>query len=761
MTSSGNSAERDVEAARPTPAGGLLFARSTNTVDVREVFRKVWRHKWLLTSITLIGTFIAALVIVQMAPRYTATATVMEDPRENQAVNLEAVLSGLPADQETIESEIQVLRSRGLAERVVKKLKLFEDPEFNGRLKPPTFRSKLKDALSLKNLLPDGLLERLSLKTDEVPPTEEEKLIRERVSIIDGLLARLLVLRVGRSRVIEISIIHGNPQRAAAIANTVADLYIVEQLEAKFEATRRAAQWLNERLTGLRAEVDKSERAVQEFRKTSGLVEGKGVTIASQQLSELNSQLIVARSARAEANARLRQVESLLQGASGAESVAEVLSSRLIQDLRSQEAEIQRRAAELSQEFGEKHPKMLNIRAEIADLKAKIESEVKKIVQGLRNEVAVSRARENELARGMGQMEQRVSVVNQSEVQLRALQREAEASRTLYETFLTRFKETREQTDFQRPDARIISRADTPGAPSAPKKRLLFFIAIFLSASVGIALVVLLEALDRGFRSMDQIEDQTGVVALGLVPSIRGMTKLGKAPHDLIVEQPRSAFGESIRALHASILLSNIDRPPKTVMVTSSLPNEGKTSISLSLARLVARTGTNKVLLLDCDLRRPQIHGLLGMRPGPGLIQVLTNEASLEEAIQRDEASGAFVLTAGGSPSNPTELLSSDQFASLLGNLCSGFDFIVIDTSPVLAVSDSRILTRSVDKTIFVVRWVETRREVAGRGLKQLIEAGCDLAGVVLSQVNVKKHSRYGYGDSGYYHGTYKKYYSD
>ena len=747
--------------AQPPKSRFALPLRRDNVVDLRELFRKVWRHKWILFSVTLIGTVIAAMVIVPMTPVYTAKSSVMVDPRENQAVNFEAVLSGLPADQETIESEIQVLKSRGLAERVVKKLRLHEDPDFNGRLKPPTFRTRMNEYLSIRNLIPDSVLETLSLKNNDPPPTEEQILARERLALIDGLLSRLLVSRVGRSRVIQVAVLHSDPAKAATIANTVADLYIVEQLEAKFDATRRATEWLNERLAGLRAEVDRTERAVEAFRKNSGLVEGRGETVASQQMSELNSQLIVARSARAEATARLRQVETLLRGANGAESVAEVLNSRLIQDLRGQEATIQRKAAELSQEFGEKHPKMINIRAEIADLKQKIASEVRKIVQGLRNEVAVARAREAELQRGMASMEARVSEVNQRGIRLRALEREAEASRTLYETFLTRFKETREQEDFQRPDARIISRADTPNVPSAPRKRLLLMVAFFLSGCAGLALVFLLEALDKGFRSMDQIEQETGIPALGLVPTISGLNKFSKQPQQLIVEQPRSAFGESIRALHASILLSNVDRPPKTVMLTSSLPNEGKSTISMSLARLVARTGANKVLLIDCDLRRPQIHERMGLKQSPGLIQVLAGEVSLEDAIQRDPDSGAFVLTSGDAPSNPTEILSSDQFAKTLQKLNAAFDLVVIDSSPVLAVSDSRVLARSVDKTIFVVRWAETRQEVVNRGLKQVIDAGCDLAGVVLSQVDVKKHSQYGYGDSGYYHGSYRKYYSD
>lgn len=497
------------------------------------------------------------------------------------------------------------------------------------------------------------------------------------------------------------------------------------------------------------------------YRRTSGLVEGKGVTFASQQATELNSQLILSRSKRAEAEARLQQVERLIRNSSSVESVAEVLSSPLIQQLRGQEADIQRKAAELSQEFGEKHPRMINIRAEVVDLRRKIGAEVNKIVQGLRNEVAVARARENEMAGNMRGLESRVAGLNQRQVQLRALQREATANRALYETFLNRFKETNEQQEFQRPDARVISSADTPNAPSAPKTKLLLAVAFALSAGVGLALVFVLESLDKGFRSMDDIEAGTGVPAVGLVPALSGLASMGKEPQAMILEKPNSAFAESVRALHASILLSNVDKPPKTILMTSSLPSEGKTSLSMSLARLVARTGSKRVVLIDCDLRRPLVHRHLGMDIGPGLVQLMAEEATLEDVLRRDEPSGAYVMTAGGTPANPTDIITSDHFAQLLNSLKTTFDLIVIDSSPVLAVSDSRILSRMADKTIFVVRWAETRREVVRLGLKQILEAGGDLAGVVLSMVNVKKHARYGYGDSGYYYGRYRKYYSD
>jgi exopolysaccharide transport family protein len=725
-------------------------------IDVRELLRRIWRRRVVLAGSIVTLLIVTIIVTSQMTARYTAVSKVMLDPRRTQTVNIEAVVSGLPQDIETLESEMEVLNSRALADRVVTKLRLDRNAEFNDTLKP----KGLLAMLSPRVWLPDDVLDFLAPRrhAQEFSASETEAL--ERARTVENLLDRVKVTLVGRSRVMEIAAVSEDPKLASEIANAFADLYIVEQLEAKFEATRRATEWLNERLSSLRTRVEISERAVEDFRRTHGLIEGKGVTAASQQISELNSQIILARTKRAEAEARLRQVEQLLRSSAGADSVAEVLASPLIGKLREQEAEVQRKAAEMSQEFGERHPKIINIQAEIRDLQAKIRAEVNKVVLGLKNELTVAEVREKSLERDMSQLESRAAVLNTNDVQLRALQREATANRSLYETFLGRFKETSAQQDLQQPDARILSSADTPFEPSFPKTRMFLAVAFVAGVLVGLALIALIEHLDNGFRSMEEVEQLMGVSALGLVPVLTGPAATRKPPQDFILEKPISAFGESIRAVHAGLLLSNVDAPPRTVLVTSSLPEEGKTSVSLSLTRLIARMGGKKTVIIDCDLRRPSVHGRIGLSQTPGLVEYLAGEASLEDVLQVDEPSGARVITAGRSSVNPMDLLASEHFKGMLRKLTESFEMVILDSSPVMAVSDSRILARLVDKTIFVVRWSETRREVAMMGLKQIVEAGASVAGVVLSMVNVKKHAAYGYGDSGSYYGRYSKYYT-
>jgi capsular exopolysaccharide synthesis family protein len=567
----------------------------------------------------------------------------------------------------------------------------------------------------------------------------------------------------GRSRVIVVEFTSENPSTAAEIANTHADLYIIEQLEVKFEATRRATAWLNERVAGLRDKVRETERAAETFRQKSGLLEGRGegVTLTSQELSELTTQLILARTARAEAGARLQQVRELVSSASSVDSAAEVLESLLIQRLREQEAEVERKVAELSVEYGERHPTMINARAEVRDLRNKIQTEVNKIVKGLENEVGVMRVREATLRASLEDMKKRAAKANKASIQLRALEREATANRTLLETFLARFKETSAQEDLnaQTADARIISLAEVPDKPSFPKKRLMIALAFVGSTIIGLMLVFTIEQLDAGFRSGEQIERVTGVPVLGLVPILSGLGRIGTSPETYIVEHPTSAFGESIRTLHTSILLSRVDDPPKSILITSSLPKEGKTVIAACLARLRGKAG-QKVVVVDADMRHPNIHRVFGVPLQPGLTELLAGEATFEEVVRKDEATGAHVIAAGRPVPNPPDLLASEQMKRFLGALTKAYDLVVFDSPPVVAVSDARILSNAVDMTVFVVRWADTRREVVGQGLKQIAMSGGHLAGVVLSLVNAKKHARYGYGDSGYYYGRVKKYYT-
>ncbi len=740
------------------PLGPMGPTMTFGEVDLRETLRKIWRRKGVIFGTAILLTSLAGIVVFQLTPRYTAETVLMIEPRQSKVIDIKAVLEGLPADTETITSEIEVIRSRGLAGKVIDRLGLDREPEFNETLRPPGWFDELTEALGIP--VQEGLAILRGARNDE-DLSDEEMRERERVRVIDTFLENLNVAPKGRSRIIKVAFTSESPRTAAKVANVLADLYIVEQLEAKFEATKRAAAWLNDRLASSRETVEASEKAVEAFRRKSGLLESKGTTITSQQASELNTQLILATAERAGAEARLQQINKLMSSVDGVESVAEVLDSLLIQRLREQEAEVEREAAELFTEYGERHPKMINVRAEMRDLQAKIKAEVSKIIKGLENNAGVARAREASLARSLKQLKGRVAESNKAEVRLRALEREAQANRLLLETMLSRFKETQVQENLQaqQPDARIISRADVPELPSFPKKKLILALTLVGSLFVGLMLVFAIEQLDSGFRSGEQIEQLTGVPVLGLVPKRNWLKEFGTTPENHILEQPISAFAESMRTLHTSIVLSQVDQPPKCILFASTQPEEGKTTIAVCLARMLARSG-KKVLLIDADLRRPGIHQILRMPVMPGLVDLLWGNATREEVIRTDRASGAYVITAGQLTANAANILSSEQMKALLVEFGLAYDMVILDSPPLLAVSDARVLAGQVDQTVFVVRWAETRRERVCNALKQLTSSGAKLAGVVLSMVDVRKHARYGYGDSGYYYGPARKYYT-
>jgi polysaccharide biosynthesis transport protein len=734
------------------------LSSAAREVNFRDIFRKIMIRKWVLISTVLLITAVTGILLFSIAPRYTAQTTLIVEPREEILSDLKSVLSNLSTDAETIRSEISIITSRDLAEKVVDQLKLDLEPEFNEALKP---KSALAETFSIKNVLGNPLFRRVFGLGEEEPVSEEKLKAREQVAVIDKFLERLETFPLPGSRVISIQFTSENPELAAEITNLVANIYILDQLEAKYEATRKATLWLNNKIEGLRTKVEESDNAVEAYRKQAGLLEGTGGPLVSQQISALNAQMIVAKTSRAEAEARLSQVQQLIRSSGGATSAAEVLQSPIIQSILAQETEVKRKVAELSGEYGDRHPRLINARAELKDLQAKMAGEVNKIVQALRNEVGVARAREASLRKSLVQLEGSLAQSNSAEVQLHALQREAEADKTMLESFLARFEETSAQMDVavNQPDARIISRAVVPNEPSFPPKKVILVIALMGSTLIGLLLIFVIEQMDSGFRSTEQIEEVTGVRVLGLVPLLSDWGGAGKSPANYILKHPVSMFSESIRSLYTSILTTRIDSPPKKILITSSQPNEGKTSIALCMARSRALAGY-KTVLVEADLRRPVVYRLLKSQRKPGLVELMLGKAELADVLFKDEASGAYVIPAGGSVPDPTAILSSQKMKQLLDVLEKEFETIILDSPPVMAASDARILGTDVDLTVFVVRWAKTSREVASLGLRQIVESGGHLGGVVLSLVDPKKHARYGSGDSGYYHSSVRKYYT-
>ena len=729
--------------------------------DLADLLRVFWRRKSLFVGTVMLLMTLAVAGLFAVTPLYTAQTDVMIESREQKFSDLKAVLGDILPDKEGLLSEIEVIHSRAIAEKVIAQLHLDQDPEFNEDLRPRgPLRALVADARdALSQWLPAEMFAVFD-GDDGRKATPEEIQARERDNVVDTFLEQLAVSVKGQSRVIVVSFTSEDAGKAAHIANTVADTYIVEQLEAKFQATRRANQWLAGKLQDLRKQVAQSDGAVEDYRRRAGLLQSKDGTLISQQVADLSTQLLLARTERAAAEARLDQVRQMIRAAGNAQAAADVLGSPTIQELSKQEAEVKRKVAELAEQMGDRHPRLISARGELKDLQTKIAGEVGKVVQKLESDAGVARAREAALARSSQQLESKLGEANASEVQLRALERESDANKALLQQFLSRFEEISAQSDLvaQQTNARILSKAVVPEKPSEPKKMQILLLVFVAASAMAAGMVLLVENMDRGFRSADQIELNTGARSLGRIPMFKGRKRDG-GPQGFVVKNPSSLLAESIRSVYTSILISQAKAAPRTLLITSSQPKEGKTTFAVCLTRVCAISG-KRAVVVETDLRKPNVHRVMGVPQSPGLTDYWRGEATLEEILHKDETTGAYAIPCGRLGVDPTKVLSSPEVRQLLARLASDFELVVVDSPPLMAVSDARLLAPEVDASVFVVRWGKTPREVVRQGMKELVETGAHVSGFVLSMVDAEQQARYGFGDSGYYYKGVKSYYT-
>ncbi|HUC61877.1 MAG TPA: polysaccharide biosynthesis tyrosine autokinase [Alphaproteobacteria bacterium] len=758
-------------------AAPLIANSAESQFDVRRILGILKRRKLMILGVMFVITSMATLIVNQATPLYRAEARIIIQKSQQNFIPLQAVAQGMITDMMTADTQAAVIGSRELAAKAVDRLSLVDNPLFNPTLLPPKpglFASLLdpvRDLISVNIARPlRAALFGKSAETaaaeangtpdanaDVSPADKRRELVQ---GVIDTFLGGLTVVTSQTSHVVAIQYVSTDPRMAAVAANTVAELYILDQLTKKGETTSRAAEWLNQRVNEMRQRMVDSEQRLDAYRKQSGIVDLGGANTTQQQIARLDEELVLARTKLSEAEARNAQVQEQLKNGN-IDTAAAVLNNKLIQSLRDQETTLLRKLSEFKTQFKDTHPQVRLTEQQLDALRAKIATEVQKIAAEMDNELQITRIRTKNLQTAVDDLQKKLEKQNEAEVTIRSLQSEVNANKQLYETLLSRFKETDLQQDssLQQADARIISRAMVPGAPYYPRKNLMVMAALIVSAIVGMALAVVTELFDQGFRSLGQIESATGLPTLAMIPALKEGEAEGKRPHEIAIERPNSSFGEAIRTLRTGLLLTRIDHPPRTIMLTSSVPGEGKTSLALSLACSAARSA-QKAIVLDCDFRHPNMHNYLEYPNKLGLTDFLAGQASLEDVVEIDPRSGVHFITAGSRAPNPIDLLGSQEMKKLLARLSSLYDIVVIDAPPVLPVSDALVLVRIVDKTMYLVRWEKTKRETALNGLKMLVEAGADIAGVCLTQVDLKKHAQYYYSDSGYYYASgYKNYY--
>jgi capsular exopolysaccharide synthesis family protein len=695
-------------------------------VDLRSLFCLFRRRLLLFILVTavILGAVGAATLLAK--PKYEAVAEVMIDPRNQKVTNTADVLSNLPADSVVVDSEVEVLKSPQLAERVTKALGLDHDPEFTRGLKA-------------------------------MPASSGESFRK----VVDNVRKSLNVRRSGLTYAIQIGFRSHSAAKAATIANQFATLYLSEQVEQKVDATDHAAQWLNGRLQQLRGQVLADDTAVQQFKIANNLMSSQGATMTEQEISNYNQSLAQATAQVAEDQARLDTARGQLAGGSKGDDVGEALNSPTIQKLKEQRAEVSRRVAALEVQFRDEYPTLKTAKSELADIDAEIAAETHLVISNLDARAKVSRGRQAAIATSLSGARGQLATNNRMSVRLNELERNAQASRSLYESYLARYKETSTQEGLAQPDARLVSLALPPTNPSSPNLRLNALVGIVLALVGGLGAVGLAQMFDAGIATSTDVEHRLNLRYLGSVPLLGAAKRRRRSePIDYVVQHPFSGFSEAFRSLRATITNGGGSAPVKTIAVTSALPREGKTTTAICLARSAALQGF-RVVMVDCDLRRANLGRLLNLRVDNGLLEVLAGDVFLAQALVQDDLTGADILPLSHGPLSPEDVFDSPAMDRLLAQLGGLYDLVILDLPPVLPVADARILARKADFAVMVARWRSTPYQAVAGALGLLSSNNVEVGGIVLNQVDMKQQARYGYGDTAYYFKSYKAYYLD
>ncbi|CAN7604565.1 polysaccharide biosynthesis tyrosine autokinase [Phenylobacterium sp. LjRoot219] len=730
------------------PNATRAVASPEQILDLPRVMRVARRHFRLMAIIFLAVVAAAAAVTMMMTPVYSANVELMIDKPggwllargENPGETSQEAL-----DASTVETEVEVLRSPAVAETVVRQLRLDLDPEFNSALRPPGPLDRLRGFLS-------------SLGEAAGGTSEAER----RNPIVNAVRSHLKVGRVGASYIIRLSFVSRDPRKAARIADAFAANYLRLQREAKLEASRDASAWLYGRIGEIRHRVVTAETALQAYRIQNNLLSAQGATLTEQEISSLNQQAALTRAQQAEAQARLSTAMSQLKNGSLGDDVGETLTSPVIRDLREQRAAVSQRLANMTSRYGPRHPDLVKVKSELDDLDEQIRAEIKRIISNLQAQANVARERHASLGQSVAESRQGLADSNRSLVRLNELKRDADAERILYESFLGKYKELSAEAGLVRTNAHVVSPARTPAMPSSPMKSLNLALGAVLGLAAAVTAALVKEISEKGLIDAVSVERELNIPYLGSIPNLDSIAAaddpLRERPIDYLVDKPLSGFAETFRSLRAGIEFSRLGSKVKVLAVTSSVEDEGKTTTSLGLARSAALAGVHTVVV-DCDLRRQTVNHWLDAPPAVGLVEVLRGTATLDEALTPDVASGAMILPLADAHFTPEDLLDSRAMRELLGDLRRRFDLVILDTAPVILVTETRTVARQADAVLLLVRWRRTPRALAQTTVQLLAAAGATLAGVALTRVDLRQQASLHPGDPTAHYLGHKKYY--
>jgi len=724
--------------------------------DLRQILSFAWRQWRFTATITLLTLLVGVTILIRQTPLYTATTHILLERQHEKAPGAEAILVTADPDVAMIEGEMAILRSSVFLRRVVQREHLASE-------RTPPIENASDESFPFFDQL-HSFLPGLFAEDKGTPAlTGPEASTAAEIQATQNLKGSLIVSRVAQyGFVIGVSVTSPDPAQSARLANAIAETYLVDKLDTRFEAAKKASAWLNDRIVELRTQLREAEEAVSQFRSANNLFQSGTLTLSQQQLSELNAKLVEARADAAQKKARVDLLTSLEAKGSGIVNLPDFGVNTTLQNLRQQASTLSQQEADLLARYGAAHPLVVNIQAQQRDMERSIAAETQRLAAAMKNDYQLAQSRVVSLEKSLREATGQTSIDDATAIRLRELERTAAVNKTLFEDFLQRGKVTEEQSTFQPQQARIITPALPPKMPSYPRKTMFLFVILAIGLVLGIAGAVAKEKLNRGFTMTKQVEDLLGLPVLASVSRLtdRQLTVSGSPVpiYELPGVKPLSRFSESIRSLRSGIHMTDVDSPPKVIQFTSAVPREGKTTLAMAVSRSAALSKV-RVLLIDADLRHPSASRFFKFEDEPGLVELLLGDVDADAVIRFQEKEGYWFLAAGGKTQAPTDLLSSERMKSLVSSFKEKFDLILLDTPPVGPVIDPVVVSQLVDKVVLVIRWGQTARELVKECVREL-SGHRKIAGIALNVVHDRQAQKYGkYAYSYYYRARYYKNY--
>lgn len=749
------------------PSAGRRFAyhiASVQSLDFERAYNIAKRRRRTIGFSILAFIGLAVLYLMVAVPKFTASTSLLLDTPKVAAV-ADSYDHGNTIGFETggIDSQVEVLKSERIALGVIRKLDLKNDPYFN---RTSWFSSLVRGVIS-------GVTGLFGSEVDATTALAEAERRTER-RIVDAVTRTVEVKRLGRTYVLELKYTSESPALAAKIANAYTEQYLVDQLDAKYDATARAAAWLQDRIGELRDRSLAADTKVQKYRSEHGLIAVDGRLVDEQALANANALLSDARAKMADAEAKHQRIETILKSGSVDAAVTESLANPVVAELRTKFLQASKREEEISKKLGNEHLAAVNLRNDMAQYERLLFDELRRIGESYRSDYQIAKVRLEQLDKDFQAMKDLTGSNNETLVQLRDLMRESDTYKTLYETFLQRYQTAIQQQSFPINDARVITVATPPLGASSPKYLLILAVGLLMGALVGVGLAYLQEQRDNVFRTGEQVQSELGVEFLGMLPILQasrhapvattggpGILPPCSPMMSYSLTAPLSGFAETLRATKVAADIALRAKKPKIIGVVSVLPSEGKTTVAKNFASMVANLGA-RTIIIDCDLRNPGLSRNLLPHATDGLVEVLKGEKRISEVSYLESDSGLTVVPAvvHRRTTNSSELLSSESMRQLLAKLGETFDYIILDLPPIGPVIDVRAAADAIDAFVFVVEWGSTPRALVRSTLEVEAEVHGRCLGVILNKGDQSKIALYeGSEYRNYYYSKYSKYY--